>query len=127
MPAAFTTVLMLSACKQQHLVVSFSSAGHKLNVPCEHVLNPYSDLKPVIVQDEGSIDAGQLGGRHPEGYLSSKGAPTGIDQYCKRRELLELATAIRQAVALTAGGSLGSNILKPIQPGMGRNNPLNTY
>jgi hypothetical protein len=90
------------------------------------MLCPHSDLKPVIVQDEGSIDAGQLGGRHPEGYLSSKGAPTGIDQYCKRRKLQELATVIRQAVALTAGGSLGSNILKPIQQSMGREKCVET-
>jgi hypothetical protein len=107
-------------------MVSFNSPGHELNVLGEHRLCPHSDLKPVIVQDEGSIDAGQLGGRHPEGYLSSKGAPTGIDQYCKRRELLEPATGIRQAVALTAGGSLGSNLLKPIQPSMGRDRCVRT-
>lgn len=28
----------------------------------EHVPLTYSDLKPVIAQDEGSVDAGKLGG-----------------------------------------------------------------
>ena len=37
----------------------------------------YSNIKPVIVQDQGSISAGKLGGRHPERYLSSVGALTG--------------------------------------------------
>lgn len=41
----------------------------------------YSDVQAVIGQDEGRIDAGELGGRHPEGYLSSWRAPTGSDRW----------------------------------------------
>lgn len=62
MPAAFTIVLMLSACGQNTPRVSLSPHDMQRGLLNEHVPLTYSDLKPVIAQDEGSVDAGKLGG-----------------------------------------------------------------
>lgn len=77
MPAAFTTVLMLSACSTAHTAPARRQGGSRRHratakVSKQRQQRPHSDLQPIIAQDEGSIDAGKLRGRHPEGYLSSK-------------------------------------------------------
>lgn len=77
MPAAFTTVLMLSACSTAHTAPARRQGGSRRHRATAEVFQqrqqrPHSDLQPIIAQDEGSIDAGKLRGRHPEGYLSSK-------------------------------------------------------
>jgi hypothetical protein len=107
MPAAFTIVLMLSACNNIQLEVTSSQAQIQPSSLTCLKQHAYSDLKPVIGQDEGSIDAGQLGGRHPEGYLSSKGAPTGNDHLRKEEDA---GACVRQKAgcALTADAVLGS-------------------
>lgn len=58
------------------------------------------------MQDEGSIDAGKLGGRHPEGYLSSNGAPTGVNQSCERRKGRSPAWRKEKSSSLTAAAVL---------------------
>jgi hypothetical protein len=69
-PSGFAAACCVSPEAQFHTVNKASSAIFKppLSHQNQGILDTYGDLNTVIGQDEGGVRAGELGGRHVDGW-----------------------------------------------------------